>query len=59
MTSQAKDIISGSSPEATFTDLTAGTAYTVLIVTKAGDQQSDTASEIFYTSELQMIYIIE
>ena len=35
----------------TFTGLTAGTSYTVVVVTRSGDQQSDPLADTFYTSK--------
>ena len=38
-------------PRTTFTDLTAGKQYTVVLVTVSGDQRSITAEKSFYTSK--------
>ena len=43
-------VIKGSAQNAVYQSLTAGTQYTVEIITQAGDQQSTKASQIFYTS---------
>ena len=39
--------------KATFNSLSAGTEYTVRVVTLSGDQQSETAENKFYTSTLK------
>ena len=47
-TSEARD---ENITKATFNGLTAGTEYTVRVVTLSGDQQSETAENKFYTSK--------
>ena len=42
----------------TFTGLTAGTSYTVVVVTRSGDQQSDLLADTFYTSKSTLATVL-
>ena len=53
--SDTKRNVTQANTSTTFTDLTAGKQYTVLLVTVSGDQRSTTAEEKFYTSKCVFI----